>query len=153
MPFFLAHVGHWSISASWPESKTFVERYRARYRRDADQYAAQGFTTAEILVDAVKRAQSTDRAKLRDAIAEIEWSKVTQTVPADYALAAAKAGREAPRDPAKIAQLYAVDSIPRAYLVDGDTGEVLADSGELRGETLKPAIEKALEKKRASQKN
>ncbi|MFE0457585.1 ATP-dependent DNA helicase UvrD2 [Streptomyces sp. NPDC058914] len=48
-----------------------------------------------------------DRGELRDAAAEIEWSKVTQTVPADYALAAAKAGREAPRDPAEIAQLYA----------------------------------------------
>ncbi|WP_432155901.1 ATP-dependent DNA helicase UvrD2 [Streptomyces sp. bgisy153] len=47
-----------------------------------------------------------DRGELRDVTAEIEWSKVTQTVPADYPLAAAKAGREAPRDPAEIAQLY-----------------------------------------------
>ncbi|MEU3841887.1 ATP-dependent DNA helicase UvrD2 [Streptomyces sp. NPDC028635] len=48
-----------------------------------------------------------DRGELRDVTAEIEWSKVTQTVPADYAPAAAKAGREAPRAPAEIAQLYA----------------------------------------------
>ncbi|MFE6284661.1 ATP-dependent DNA helicase UvrD2 [Streptomyces sp. NPDC057877] len=48
-----------------------------------------------------------DRGELRDVTAEIEWSKVTQTVPADYPLAAAKAGREAPRSPAEIAQLYA----------------------------------------------
>ncbi|MFJ5531414.1 ATP-dependent DNA helicase UvrD2 [Streptomyces sp. NPDC093261] len=48
-----------------------------------------------------------DRNELRDATAEIEWSKVTQTVPADYAAASVKAGREAPRDPAEIAQLYA----------------------------------------------
>ncbi|MFI0999163.1 ATP-dependent DNA helicase UvrD2 [Streptomyces galbus] len=47
-----------------------------------------------------------DRGELRDVTAEIEWSKVTQTVPADYPLAAAKAGRETPRDPAEIAQLY-----------------------------------------------
>ncbi|MGW3017800.1 ATP-dependent DNA helicase UvrD2 [Streptomyces longwoodensis] len=47
-----------------------------------------------------------DRGELRDVTAEIEWSKVTQTVPADYAVAAAKAGRETPRDPAEIAQLY-----------------------------------------------
>ncbi len=47
-----------------------------------------------------------DRGELRDVTAEIEWAKVTQTVPADYALAAAKAGREAPRDPAEIAQVY-----------------------------------------------
>ncbi|GAB7104342.1 ATP-dependent DNA helicase UvrD2 [Streptomyces phaeofaciens JCM 4814] len=48
-----------------------------------------------------------DRGELRDATAEIEWCKVTQTVPADYAAAVAKAGREAPRAPAEIAQLYA----------------------------------------------
>jgi DNA helicase-2/ATP-dependent DNA helicase PcrA len=47
-----------------------------------------------------------DRGELRDVTAEIEWSKVTQTVPADYALAAAKAGREVPRNPAEVAQLY-----------------------------------------------
>ncbi|MDX5566086.1 ATP-dependent DNA helicase UvrD2 [Streptomyces sp. ID05-04B] len=48
-----------------------------------------------------------DRGELRDVTAEIEWSKVTQTVPADYALAALQAGRESPRDPAEIVQLYA----------------------------------------------
>ncbi|MFE3635515.1 ATP-dependent DNA helicase UvrD2 [Streptomyces cellostaticus] len=48
-----------------------------------------------------------DRGELRDVTAEIEWSKVTQTVPADYAYAAAKAGREAPRDRAEIAHVYA----------------------------------------------
>ncbi|MFF8725082.1 ATP-dependent DNA helicase UvrD2 [Streptomyces sp. NPDC015171] len=48
-----------------------------------------------------------DRNELRDVTGEIEWAKVTQTVPADYPYAAAKAGREAPRDPAEIAHLYA----------------------------------------------
>ncbi|MER5904156.1 ATP-dependent DNA helicase UvrD2 [Streptomyces mirabilis] len=48
-----------------------------------------------------------DRGELRDVTAEIEWSKVTQTVPADYAAAAAKTGRLSPRDPAEISQLYA----------------------------------------------
>ncbi|MET9970397.1 ATP-dependent DNA helicase UvrD2 [Streptomyces sp. NPDC006356] len=49
-----------------------------------------------------------DRGELRDVTAEIEWSKVTQTVPADYPPAIAKAGRDAPRDPAEIAQIYNV---------------------------------------------
>jgi len=48
-----------------------------------------------------------DRGELRDVTAEIEWSKVTQTVPSDYAAAAAKAGRDVPRAPAEIARLYA----------------------------------------------
>lgn len=48
-----------------------------------------------------------DRGELRDTTAEIEWCKVTQTVPADYQASAAKVGRETPRAPAEIAQMYA----------------------------------------------
>ncbi|WP_394430650.1 ATP-dependent DNA helicase UvrD2 [Streptomyces sp. SGAir0957] len=48
-----------------------------------------------------------DRGELRDVTGEIEWSKVTQTVPGDYAAAAHKAGRETVRHPAEIAQIYA----------------------------------------------
>ncbi|MFE2877294.1 ATP-dependent DNA helicase UvrD2 [Streptomyces roseus] len=47
-----------------------------------------------------------DRGELRDVTGEIEWAKVTQTVPSDYPAAALKAGREAPRDMAEIAQIY-----------------------------------------------
>ncbi|MFB0628867.1 ATP-dependent DNA helicase UvrD2 [Streptomyces sp. AB3(2024)] len=47
-----------------------------------------------------------DRNELRDVTGEIEWAKVTQTVPADYPAVALKAGREAPRDLAEIAQIY-----------------------------------------------
>ncbi|MFD5147719.1 ATP-dependent DNA helicase UvrD2 [Streptomyces sp. NPDC058401] len=47
-----------------------------------------------------------DRGELRDVTGEIEWAKVTQTVPADYPAAARKSGREAPRDLAEIAQIY-----------------------------------------------
>ncbi|WP_328331199.1 MULTISPECIES: ATP-dependent DNA helicase UvrD2 [unclassified Streptomyces] len=49
-----------------------------------------------------------DRNELRDVTGEIEWSKVTQTVPADYPAAIAKSAREAPRGPAEISQIYAM---------------------------------------------
>ncbi|MGW0702706.1 ATP-dependent DNA helicase UvrD2 [Streptomyces sp. NPDC002867] len=49
-----------------------------------------------------------DRNELRDVTSEIEWAKVTQTVPADYPAAVAKSLREAPRDPAEISQIYAM---------------------------------------------
>ncbi|WP_208614701.1 ATP-dependent DNA helicase UvrD2 [Streptomyces regalis] len=63
----------------------------------------------QLVVDAAAACRiRLDRNELRDVTAEIEWSKVTQTVPADYPLAAAKAGRDAPRDPAEIAQIYNV---------------------------------------------
>ncbi|WP_188276012.1 ATP-dependent DNA helicase UvrD2 [Streptomyces sp. CBMA152] len=48
-----------------------------------------------------------DRNELRDVTSEIEWAKVTQTVPADYPAAVAKSLRDAPRDPAEISQIYA----------------------------------------------
>ncbi|WP_326610475.1 ATP-dependent DNA helicase UvrD2 [Streptomyces scopuliridis] len=47
-----------------------------------------------------------DRNELRDVTGEIEWAKVTQTVPADYPAAVAKSSREAPRDAAEIGQIY-----------------------------------------------
>ncbi len=45
---------------------------------------------------------------------------------------------------ADIAQMYSIDSIPHAYLVDGDTGKIIADGNTLRGEALDGAVAKAL---------
>jgi peroxiredoxin len=45
---------------------------------------------------------------------------------------------------AGLAQLYGVTSIPRAYLVNGDTGEILAAEAQLRGPGLAQAVEAAL---------
>ncbi|MEV6790997.1 ATP-dependent DNA helicase UvrD2 [Streptomyces sp. NPDC051320] len=49
-----------------------------------------------------------DRTELRDVTGEIEWCKVTRTVPADYPAAIARSVREAPRNPAEISQIYAM---------------------------------------------
>ena len=40
-----------------------------------------------------------------------------------------------------------IDSIPRAYLVDGDTGEILATGSSLRGERLERTLAETLGKK------
>jgi thiol-disulfide isomerase/thioredoxin len=50
---------------------------------------------------------------------------------------------------ADIAVKYNINSIPHAFLVDGDTGMIIADGGGIRGQNLEPAIEKALAKKAA----
>jgi DNA helicase-2/ATP-dependent DNA helicase PcrA len=49
---------------------------------------------------------SFGRTELRDAAAEVEWAKVTQTRPADYAAAAAKAGRTPPAEALDMARVY-----------------------------------------------
>ncbi|MBO8198976.1 ATP-dependent DNA helicase UvrD2 [Streptomyces smyrnaeus] len=64
---------------------------------------------AQLVGEAAARCRlRLDRTELRDVTSEIEWSKVTQTVPEDYPAAAAKAGRAAPRDPAEISRIYAL---------------------------------------------
>jgi DNA helicase-2/ATP-dependent DNA helicase PcrA len=49
---------------------------------------------------------SFGRTELRDAAAEVEWAKVTQTRPGEYVTAAAKAARTPPADAADMARLY-----------------------------------------------
>ncbi len=49
---------------------------------------------------------------------------------------------------AEIAQLFNVNSIPHAFLVDGNTGKILAMGNSLRGQGLQQEIEAALQKKR-----
>ncbi|NGN68375.1 ATP-dependent DNA helicase UvrD2 [Streptomyces sp. A7024] len=55
---------------------------------------------------AAREGLRLDRGELRDVAGEIEWAKVTQTVPEDYPAAAAKAGREVPRDAAELTGIY-----------------------------------------------
>ncbi|KRV47106.1 ATP-dependent DNA helicase [Wenjunlia vitaminophila] len=63
---------------------------------------------AQLVAEAAARCRiRLDRTELRDVTAEIEWSKVTQTVPEDYPAAVAGAGREPPRDPAETGRIYA----------------------------------------------
>ena len=45
---------------------------------------------------------------------------------------------------ADVAVMYSIDAIPHAFLVDGDTGKILANGNGLRGEALDGTIAKAL---------
>jgi DNA helicase II / ATP-dependent DNA helicase PcrA len=61
-----------------------------------------------LLAETARRLKLTASVpELRDAASEIEWSKVTQVRPDEYAAAAAKAGRSAPLGPEKTARMYA----------------------------------------------
>ena len=44
----------------------------------------------------------------------------------------------------ELAKRYSIDSIPYAFLVDGDTGSILSTGNTIRGERLIPALEKAM---------
>ena len=48
----------------------------------------------------------TDRAAARDLAGEIEWAKSSLVEPADYVVAAARALRDTPHEPAKVAEVF-----------------------------------------------
>jgi branched-chain amino acid transport system substrate-binding protein len=60
---------HFSAEDKAPGVQEFVKKYQAKYGAPPDDMAALGYDSAQILVDAIKRAGGTDSAKLRDAIA------------------------------------------------------------------------------------
>src|SRR4029453_11070748 len=50
---------------------------------------------------------------------------------------------------AAVAEMYGIQSIPSAFLVDGDTGEILAAGNSLRGDNLEKAWEAGVGEKGA----
>jgi thiol-disulfide isomerase/thioredoxin len=49
-----------------------------------------------------------------------------------------------------LAKKYGINSIPKAYLVDGSTGKIIAEGNALRGDKLDPAVKAALESVKAT---
>jgi DNA helicase II / ATP-dependent DNA helicase PcrA len=91
-----------------------------------------------VLAEAARRTRiKAGLTELRDAAAEIEWAKVTQVRPDDYAAASERAGRSGPFDAATVARLFAGYESVRTErnLVDFEsvlelTAAILADHQE-----------------------
>src|ERR1044071_6587408 len=60
---------HFSPEAKSPAIEKFVAAFREKYGEAPDAMAALGYDSAMVLVDAIKRAGTTEGPKLRDAIA------------------------------------------------------------------------------------
>lgn len=60
---------HCSPEDTAPKMTKFVAAYKAKYHKAPDGMAALGYDSAYVLVEAIKRAGTTDGPKLRDAIA------------------------------------------------------------------------------------
>jgi branched-chain amino acid transport system substrate-binding protein len=60
---------HYSPQDTSPAVQGFVKEFQAKYNETPDAMAALGYDSAMILADAMKRAGSTDGAKVRDALA------------------------------------------------------------------------------------
>jgi len=60
---------HFSGEDQSPLIQDFIKRFKAKTGEDPDAMVALGYDSAMILADAIKRAGTTDSAKLREAIA------------------------------------------------------------------------------------
>jgi branched-chain amino acid transport system substrate-binding protein len=60
---------HFSPDDPAPSAQNFVTKYKAKYNDAPDAMAALGYDSAMILADAMKRAGTTDGAKVREALA------------------------------------------------------------------------------------
>lgn len=72
---------HYSTDDASPVVQKFVNDYKTRYKEVPDALAALGYDAAKILVDAIRRAGSTDGPKVREALAATQnFQGVTGTI-------------------------------------------------------------------------
>ena len=60
---------HYSVDDQSPASKGFVEAYKKEYGQVPDALAVLGYDAANLLLEAIKQANSTDKAKIQAALA------------------------------------------------------------------------------------
>jgi branched-chain amino acid transport system substrate-binding protein len=74
---------HYSKDDTRPVVQNFVAKYKAAYGIDPDAFAVLAYDSANILIDAIKRAGSTDGSKIRDALASTKLEAVTGSISYD----------------------------------------------------------------------
>jgi branched-chain amino acid transport system substrate-binding protein len=60
---------HYSVEDTSAKSKAFVDAFKKEYNQTPDAMAVLGYDAAYVLVDAIKRANSAEPAKIREALA------------------------------------------------------------------------------------
>lgn len=60
---------HYSVEDTNPVSKTFVEAYKKEYGQMPDALAVLGYDAMNVLIDAIKRANSAEPEKIKEALA------------------------------------------------------------------------------------
>jgi branched-chain amino acid transport system substrate-binding protein len=73
----------YSVEDKNPVSNSFIEAYKKEYGQLPDSMAAMGYDAANLLIDAIKRANSTESAKIREALST---TKNFKSVSGDMAL-------------------------------------------------------------------
>jgi branched-chain amino acid transport system substrate-binding protein len=77
----IATMGHWSPKAPWPGAKEFDERYIKKFQSRPDYLdSIESYTGCQILQQAVEKAGTLDREKIRDVIAGNEFSTISGNI-------------------------------------------------------------------------
>lgn len=63
----------WYAPEANPEASKFAEDYRAKYNREPNSFAAQGYTVATAMIEAIKKAGSGDPAAINEALASVSF--------------------------------------------------------------------------------
>ena len=61
----------WGAALDTPGNQAFVENYNTKFGTEPTNYAARSYVTLHILAAAIAKAESTDAAAIRDALASI----------------------------------------------------------------------------------
>jgi branched-chain amino acid transport system substrate-binding protein len=88
---------HFTAQSDLPAAKQFVGDYEVKYGQKPDAQAALAYEAAMIVVDAIRRAGSTDPKRIRDALAATDLETITGRIKFD-----------ADRNPVKAAVLLEV---------------------------------------------
>ncbi len=62
----------WTSSAQTTGNQAFIEKYRASFGTEPSRFLAQEYAAVHILAEAVKNAESTEAASIRDALTNIK---------------------------------------------------------------------------------
>ncbi|MDE6182760.1 MAG: ABC transporter substrate-binding protein [Eubacteriales bacterium] len=74
---------HYSMDDTEPQVQSFVEAYRAKYGEDPTAFAALGYDGANIMMNAIETAGSTDSQAIIDAIKNTQYKGVTGDITFD----------------------------------------------------------------------
>jgi branched-chain amino acid transport system substrate-binding protein len=70
----IATMGHWSPKGPWPGAREFEERYVKKWKIRPDYLdSALSFVECEIIEQAIEKAGTLDRERIRDTIAQSEF--------------------------------------------------------------------------------
>ncbi len=67
---------HWAYGLDNAENKKFIADFKAKYNKDADVFAVQGFDTARVIVEAMNAVQGdlSNKQKFLDAIKAVKFN-------------------------------------------------------------------------------